>query len=78
MTLVEIYDELIKQVRNIDDQVEKLHGLPVDFVKEGIWQEVINRYDMTRIQLNTVRRIVEEAIHERDKIRSKQDDKLSD
>ena len=72
MKLVQIYDELIKQVRDIDDQIEKLHGLPVDFAREGVWQEIINRYDMTRIQLNTTRRIVEGAIHEQDKIRANQ------
>ncbi len=78
MKLVQIYDELIKQVRDIDNQIEKLHSLPVDFAREGVWQEIINRYDMTRIQLNTTRRIVERAIHEQDKIRANQHNVHSD
>lgn len=71
-TLVEIRDELDNQIYQVDVQIKKLHLLSLDFARGNIWQEIINRYDMTRIQLRTARRLIQENINEQDKIRANQ------
>lgn len=77
-SLVKICKELDNHIYRIDAQIKRIHALPVDFRRHGVWQEIINRYDMTRIQIRTVRRLVQEKIDEQDKIRTDQDDVHTD